>query len=1144
MPAATWSVARLAGGAILRGDERALLISAGGVFALASAGAAMTAAAADAMFLSELGAGHLGEAVAASSALLAVVLAVIGGLADRLERRRVLASLSIVSAVVIAGLAALSIVMPRAAAAITLVGGKQLAAATDLAFWVVIAERLDARRSQRLVPLLAAAGGAGAAVGAVLVIPLAPAVGARGVLVTAALVLVLAGIGAARMSATRRVAAPPARLGALIARSWRDGARAVRRYPLAMHLAVVVAAAGVFASLAYFALGVAVANLGDSTADRTALLGGVRGVGQIITLVVQLALASRLLTRLGTGRTLLLAPLVALASGLGLVVAPILAVAIATQVSARVLDGGVETPAEKLAQTLLPTAVRGRVAGFLDGPAKRAGAVAGGLVAAALAGVPTAFYVSTAVAAALWFLAARRIARELPTLAVEHVVGTADADAVVDDRAIAELLGELASDRIGGRFTRERAAEVLVRLHERGRVDAVPPLVRAVVERPSPALWRSLIAVLDVPADAHGPALAAIASAGDELAIRAIGLAGGVAPEVVAGLASRDDLAVALAVEIAGMRLAGETDEVVARLGDAIRDSGPAARVAVSELAIEIARALAADAIESPGSAGARSNAQRCGDAIESPGSAGARSNAQRCGDAIDRAVDAARHVSRALRRRRGDVASRTAGFVALARVIIKVRERRDAELSLLRADLLEVVRERVESGASKPAPDHMLVSVMRTPDTASIGDDAPELAAAIALYGALLDGADAVDPDDLRRIARALGEPDDEVSAAAEDALGTLGGVAAGELVATVAWGRRRARDRAAALLAQLPVTAASLDRLIDDELDTLDRTHAAIAALGAPGDQLVARRLDERLHEIAHTVLLLVAAQRRSPAIARAAIAWRHARGGQERARALAVIDAALPRALVGRLVEAVDDLTPADRAAQLAAADQTGPDRDAVMRAELAGRDRLSRALALHVIGSAGRSAHRDAIASAAHAEARAANPRDLLRRLTEAVHDRGADEPSDMPSRVETLIALGRVPLLAALTSRQLADVAERARWVSVAAGAIVISAGDLVDALIVVDDGELAQLDRRIGKGEVVDELACVAPVSAAGDVRAVRASRMIRLERVDFEELVDDVPGLASAVCRALGERARRADIDHVGYKSPLTSRA
>ena len=88
------TVTRLASGGLLRSDERALLGSAGVVFALASGGAAMSAAAADAMFLSEVGPGHLGEAVALSSALLAVVLAVVGGLADRLERRRVLASLA------------------------------------------------------------------------------------------------------------------------------------------------------------------------------------------------------------------------------------------------------------------------------------------------------------------------------------------------------------------------------------------------------------------------------------------------------------------------------------------------------------------------------------------------------------------------------------------------------------------------------------------------------------------------------------------------------------------------------------------------------------------------------------------------------------------------------------------------------------------------------------------------------------------------------------------------------------------------------------------------------------------------------------------------------------------------------------------
>jgi CRP-like cAMP-binding protein len=170
----------------------------------------------------------------------------------------------------------------------------------------------------------------------------------------------------------------------------------------------------------------------------------------------------------------------------------------------------------------------------------------------------------------------------------------------------------------------------------------------------------------------------------------------------------------------------------------------------------------------------------------------------------------------------------------------------------------------------------------------------------------------------------------------------------------------------------------------------------------------------------------------------------------------------------------------------------------------------------------------------------------SPADLYRRVTEAIH---RDEPSpapeegtDMPSRVETLIALGRVPLLSSLTTRQLADVAERARWLQVREGSVVITSGDLIDALIVVEDGELAVGDRRIVKGETVDELACVAPIAVTKDLRAVKASRLIRLERIDFEELVDDVPGLAASVCRALGERARRAE--ETTYRSPLASRS
>src|SRR5688500_15285404 len=110
------TAAALARVGILRDSEQGLVVGAGVVFALASAGAGMAGAAADGMFLTDIGPGHFGAAMAISSALLAVVLAVVGGLADRLERRRILATLAIVSAIVLAGLAALALVMPRAAA--------------------------------------------------------------------------------------------------------------------------------------------------------------------------------------------------------------------------------------------------------------------------------------------------------------------------------------------------------------------------------------------------------------------------------------------------------------------------------------------------------------------------------------------------------------------------------------------------------------------------------------------------------------------------------------------------------------------------------------------------------------------------------------------------------------------------------------------------------------------------------------------------------------------------------------------------------------------------------------------------------------------------------------------------------------------
>src|ERR1700689_2424995 len=106
----------------LRRRERALVAPAGGLFAPASAGAAMAAAAADGLFLAEVGRDRLGVALAISSALLAAVLAVAGGVADRLERRRVLGALALASAALLAALALAVTAFPSAVAWMTYIG--------------------------------------------------------------------------------------------------------------------------------------------------------------------------------------------------------------------------------------------------------------------------------------------------------------------------------------------------------------------------------------------------------------------------------------------------------------------------------------------------------------------------------------------------------------------------------------------------------------------------------------------------------------------------------------------------------------------------------------------------------------------------------------------------------------------------------------------------------------------------------------------------------------------------------------------------------------------------------------------------------------------------------------------------------------
>ena len=130
---------------------------------------------------------------------------------------------------------------------------------------------------------------------------------------------------------------------------------------------------------------------------------------------------------------------------------------------------------------------------------------------------------------------------------------------------------------------------------------------------------------------------------------------------------------------------------------------------------------------------------------------------------------------------------------------------------------------------------------------------------------------------------------------------------------------------------------------------------------------------------------------------------------------------------------------------------------------------------------------------------------------------------------MPSPVELIAHLARVPLLRDASSRQLMQLAERARWLPVQPGDVLCAAGEVLEQLLLVIDGEVAGGAERWRAGQVIDELAVVDPRPCPNELRVLQAGQVLRLDAADFLELLDDVPGLAPAVCRALGGRLRRA---------------
>jgi HEAT repeat protein len=278
-----------------------------------------------------------------------------------------------------------------------------------------------------------------------------------------------------------------------------------------------------------------------------------------------------------------------------------------------------------------------------------------------------------------------------------------------------------------------------------------------------------------------------------------------------------------------------------------------------------------------------------------------------------------------------------------------------------------------------------------------------------------------------------------------------------------------------------------------------------AAIRDLGAGPDVAPLRdALEGEIDGARRRVLLLLGMGGDPAAIQRVRDALAHG-AREKRAYALEVLDVTLSAGLRAQVLPLMEDLSPADRATRFAdefpqpAATPDERVREVVARP---GSDLASwtRACALR----AGRMAWAHESASGG------------MTMLT-----------------IEKVICLKAVPMFAEASEEILADVAGILEEREVKAGEVVFSKGEAGDSLYVIVHGQVRVFDgdrtiTHLGEHDIFGELALLDPEPRVASVAAVTDTRLFRLDREGFAELMAGNIEIVRGVLHVLCERLRR----------------
>ena len=130
-------------------------------------------------------------------------------------------------------------------------------------------------------------------------------------------------------------------------------------------------------------------------------------------------------------------------------------------------------------------------------------------------------------------------------------------------------------------------------------------------------------------------------------------------------------------------------------------------------------------------------------------------------------------------------------------------------------------------------------------------------------------------------------------------------------------------------------------------------------------------------------------------------------------------------------------------------------------------------------------------------------------------------------------IEKVICLKAVPMFAEASEEILADVAAILEEREARAGEVIIRKGDPGDSLYVIVHGQVRVFDgdrtiTGLGEHDIFGELALLDPEPRLASVAAVTDTRLFRLDREGFAELMAGNIEIVRGVLHVLCERLRR----------------